>query len=226
MRKMATLCLSLIVTSASALEVSVSDLESWTELKYNGIRPNAVSVADGELLIEVRGSASPLVHKFDEAVRIKGLTVVASWNGRLELPAGATEGDKNADDFVLKFGIVESGERRLNWLQRRTAAGWVRKLFALAPEGSGIDRINFLSTTQQKELLNTSRAHALSDLLFENRILYLAEPGPFTMSHQFPEAVESLGLWISSDGDDTGSSFDLRIASITLHLDEEPDASE
>ncbi|NNE62087.1 MAG: hypothetical protein HKN35_14425, partial [Woeseia sp.] len=88
--------------------------------------------------------------------------------------------------------------------------------FKLAPEDSGVERINFLSTTQQKDRLGTSRQHPLSDLLYESRIVYLDAPGSFELKHDFPEPVETLGLWVSVDGDDTGSNFDLRIDSITL----------
>ncbi|MGB5580750.1 MAG: hypothetical protein WBM68_09325, partial [Woeseia sp.] len=152
-------------------------------------------------------------------VRITGFTVAASWSGALNIPPGVIQGEQGADDFVLKFGIVEAGDRRLNWLQRRIAADWIKQLFKLAPPDSGVSRINFLSTTQQKNLLGSSRTHPLSELLFENRILYLDSTGPFEMSYDFAEPVEALGLWLSIDGDDTGSSFDLHISDIALRTE-------
>lgn len=219
MQKLIALSLSLLSATAVALDVPVDDLEPWTLLSFNNIPPNEVSVVDGALHIKVRGSASPLIYKFDEPIRISGVTVVANWNGELRIPAGATEGDENADDFVLKFGIVEAGNRRLNWFQRRIAADWIKQLFKLAPKNSGVNRINFLSTTQQQEMLGASRTHPLSDLLYETRVLYLDMPGRFVMTHELPESVESLGLWVSVDGDNTGSNFDLRLERITLRTD-------
>ncbi len=219
MRKLIAISLSLWATTAIALEVPVDDLEPWTLLSFNNIQPNEVTVVDGALHIMVRGSASPLIYKFDEPTRITGVTVVASWSGELRIPEGATEGDKNADDFVLKFGIVEAGDRRLSWFQRKIAADWIKQLFELAPKDSGVNRINFLSTTQRQELLGTSRTHPLSDLLYETRVVHLDAPGRFEMTHDFPEPVNSLGLWISVDGDDTGSDFDLRLERITLQTD-------
>ena len=217
MRKLAALCLLLLTTPAMALEVAVNDLKPWTILSFNKIPPNEVVVDKDALLIKVRSSASPLIYKFDKPTRITGFSVDASWTGELRIPTGAIEGDQNADDFVLKFGVVESGEQRLNWLQRRIAADWIKQLFKLAPKDSGVKRINFFSTTQQKAQLDTSRTHPLSDLLFETRITYLEAPGSFKMKHEFAVPVEALGLWLSLDGDDTGSSFDLHIRNITLH---------
>ena len=219
MQKSIIFALSLLSANAVALDVPVDDLRSWTVLSFNNIQPNEVSVVDGALHIAVRGSASPLIYKFDEPTFISGITVAASWDGELRIPAGATEGDENADDYVLKFGIVEAGDQKLNWFQRGVAADWIKQLFQLAPKGSGVNRINFLSTTQQQELLGTSRTHPLSDLLYETRVLYLDAPGRFVMTHEFSEPVKSLGLWISVDGDNTGSDFDLQQESIGLRTD-------
>lgn len=206
----------LMPLSAAAVDVPVDDLAAWTRLSFNNIPANEVSVDDGALHIAVRNSASPLIYGFDKPLQITGVKVQASWSGELALPEGATEGDKGADDLVLKFGIVESGNQTLNWLQRRIAASWIKELFKLAPKGSGVNRINFLSATQQEALLGTSRVHPLSDLLYESRVVLLDGPGPFELTQQFEEPVETLGLWISADGDDTGSSFDLRIERIEL----------
>lgn len=220
MNKLLVLYLLLCSAAVAAIDVPVNELEPWTVLSFNGIAPNVVAVVDDALEIKVRSSASPLVYPLDEPARVNGVTVIASWSGELNIPEDANEGGKGADDFVLKFGIVESGDRRLNWFQRRIAADWIKELFRLAPEDSGISRINFLSTTQRRDQVGVSRTHPLSDLLHEKRVLYLQQAGPFVMEHVFDEPVETLALWLSVDGDDTGSDFELRIERITLHTGE------
>ena len=219
MRKTLVVFITLLSTTALAIDVPVSDLERWTTLPFNRIPANSVSVSDGAMHIAVDRSASPLVHKLDRPVRITGVSVVARWEGDLRIPEGATQGDEDTDDFVLKLGIGEAGDRTLNWIQRRIAADWIKQLFRLAPEGTGVDRINFLSTTKTKSQLGSSRTHPLNDLLHETRITYLDGPGDFEMTHRFEAPVETLGLWISSDGDNTGSTFDLYIERITLHTE-------
>lgn len=197
----------------------MDDITAWKSLTFNNIAPNKVSIEKGSLHIAVRNSASPLIYRLDGPTRLTGVSIAATWNGGLRIPKGVTQGEKNADDFVLKFGIVEAGDRTLNWLQRRIAAGWIRQLYGLAPAGTGVRRINFLSTTTQPELLGSRRTHPLNELLHETRITLLEGPGAFEMTHCFDESVDVLGLWISSDGDDTGSSFDLTISSITLYTE-------
>ncbi|MBT8086873.1 MAG: hypothetical protein KJO46_02505 [Gammaproteobacteria bacterium] len=215
--KIAALMLLCVAVAALASDVAVDDIAAWEPLTFSSIEPNRVAIDNGALRISVQSSASPLVHRLEKPTRITGISVAASWSGRLELAEGATQGEKGADDFVLKFGIVEAGDQTLNWLQRRIAASWIKRLYSLAPRGTGVRRINFLSTTQQPELLGTRRTHPLNGLLQEERITLLKRPGAFAMTHRFDEPVDVLGLWISSDGDDTGSSFDLVITRIELH---------
>lgn len=207
---------ALLSAPVATVDIPVNDLTGWTSLSFDKITPNEVAIDSGALHIGVHGSASPLIYGFESPLRLTGITVVANWSGALDIPAGLTQGDKNADDFVLKFGVVEAGDRTLNWLQQRIAADWIKQLFRLAPQDSGVRRINFLATTQQAKLVGSTRTHPLSELLAESRILHLQSPGRFEIKYEFPATVEALGLWISADGDDTGSIFDLHIERITL----------
>lgn len=211
---------AVIALQAQAIEVPTRSLDGWSTLSFNNVDANDVSIVESTLHIAVDGSASPLVYKLEEPVLISGVTVVAHWSGELRIPAGVEQGDKGADDFVLKFGIVESGEQTLNWLQRRIAADWIEQLFDLAPKGSGVERILFLSTTQSRSQLGSSRRHPLNDLLYERRVRHLEGTGQFTMTEQFESPIRTLGLWISSDGDDTNSRFDLGLQRITLHTEQ------
>jgi hypothetical protein len=217
MKKVLLTALALFAAPSLALDVPVGDLAAWKTLAFRNIAANTVTANDEGLHIAVRKSASPLVYKLEAPLTVMAVTVDASWLGALNLPENTVQGEKGADDFVLKLGVVEAGDRKLNWLQRRIAADWLQQLFKLAPAGTGVRRINFLSTTQQQALVGTARVHPLNDLLFETRVTYLPAPGEFTMTYRFPEPVDVLGLWISSDGDDTVSNFDLQIRRITLH---------
>ena len=117
---------------------------------------------------------------------------------------------------MLKIGLVESGDKTLGWIQRRMAADWVKQLHDMAPQGYGIERIHFLSTTQEPNGLGKARQHPLSELLYETRVTHLSQSGPFEMRHRLAEPTEVLGVWLSIDGDDTGSQFEVEIDSITL----------
>jgi len=217
MKKVLLTALALFAAPSLALDVRVGDMAAWKTLAFRNIAANTVTANDEGLHIAVRKSASPLVYKLDAPLTVTGVTVEANWVGALNLPENTVQGEAGADDSVLKLGVVEAGDRKLNWLQRRIAADWLQQLFKLAPAGTGVRRINFLSTTQQQALVGTARVHPLNDLLYETRVTYLPAPGEFTMTYRFPEPAGVLGLWISADGDDTASNFDLQIRRITLH---------
>ena len=217
MKKAFLIALAIFAAPSLALDVPVGDLAAWKTLEFRNIAANTVTVNDEALHIVVRKSASPLVYKLEAPLTVTAVTVDANWTGALKLPENTVQGEDGADDFVLKLGVVEAGDRKLNWLQRRIAADWLQQLFKLAPAGTGVRRINFLSTTRQQALVGSARVHPLNDLLYETRVTYLPSPGDFTMTYRFPEPVDVLGLWISADGDDTASTFDLHIRRITLH---------
>jgi hypothetical protein len=210
------LCWAILAVSLNEIIVPVDNLENWTEVAYRGIPPNSITIENGAIRIDVDRSSSPLIYGFDEPLPLTGFTVEASWRGRLDIPADTTQGNDGADDFVLKFGIVVAGDRTLSWFQRLVAADWILRLYELAPEDSGLKNIHFFSTTQQSELVGSSRRHPLSELFYEERVVHLDGNGPFELNKLFDEPVTVLGLWISSDGDDTGSDFAVRIHSIAL----------
>lgn len=215
----ATTLFLLAEAGAAPVDIPLSDATQWSTQQYRNIKPNTVDASPQGLTITVAASASPLVYRLEQPTRITGVRVEANWSGNLDFPEGVTQGDEGADDFVLKLGLVEAGDKTLNWLQRRVAADWIRELYELAPEGTGVRRVNFLSTTRQASLLGTGRIHPLNDLLHEERITYLDSTGEFRLDHRFDEPVEILGLWLSADGDDTGSNFELVIHSITLETE-------
>lgn len=218
MTAMAVLSWAMLVMSGNSLVIPVDDLAKWTEAVYRGIPPNQVVIENGKLSVKVNNSSSPLIYRFEEPVRLKGFSVEASWDGALRIPAGVTQGENGADDFVLKFGLVVAGDKTLNWLQRRIAADWIVRLHELAPEGRGIENVRFYSTTLQLNLVGSTRTHPLSELFYEERLEYLAGPGSFSLARTFKDPVDTLGLWISSDGDDTASELEVKIHKIVLQL--------
>lgn len=213
-----TICSALISLQMQGLSIPVDSLKKWDELAFGQIPQNAASIKNEAMHIQVDRSSSPLIYRLDVPFKVKGFRIKASWNGRLNIPGSLIQGDDGADDFVLKFGLVEAGETKLSWLQRRIAPKWVLRLHELASGAGGVKRVNFYSTTLQRNQLGKQRQHPLNEMLHEERIQYLSMPGPFELAKTFENPIETLGLWIASDGDNTGSEFELIIHSIELHI--------
>ena len=201
---------------AAAFAVPLQQMNDWQLLQYNGIAPNQVSFTQAGMTVEVMGSASPIIYPLDEARLVRRIEVTGTLNELLTLD-GAKQGLQNNDDFSLKIGLVVAGDKTLNSVQKLFTADWIKRLYELAPEGSGIDSIYFLNAVQASARLGQQRQHPLSDLIFENNVWLLDKPGDFAMAHTLDKPRRVIAIWLSIDGDDSNSNYSTLIKS--LHLE-------
>lgn len=186
--------------------------KSWVRLSYNKIPPNLVSFENQQLKVEVKESAGPIVHQLSTPIKVTSFHVQGNLIGSKKMETSAFD-----EDSILRFGLVAVGSQKLSGPKKWFAADWVKKLFALAPRGLGLDKIYFFNATDRKELVGQSRVHPQSDLLIENMTTLVKESGKFGMSHQLEKPIETAAIWISVDGDDTGSDFTMSISDIRLN---------
>jgi len=217
--KKTTLTLSFMVCGFPILTWASSELvpleeASWVVLSYNKIPANKVSFENSSLVVKVSKSAGPVVHKLKVPKKISGFVVSGHFKGQKKLEANEFD-----EDSILRIGLVAVGKQNLSWTKKLFAADWVKKLFALAPEGSGLDKIHFFNLTNRTELVSKSRAHPKSDLIAENISLHFDKQGAFQFVKELPASIEVAAIWISVDGDDTGSEFETALSSIQLKAD-------
>ena len=63
------------------------------------------------------------------------------------------------------------------------------------------------------------RQHPDSELINETIILEISEKGSFELKLNYPEKLPpSLGIWMGSDGDNSGASYTLRIDELRLQF--------
>lgn len=204
-----------ICTSASTLNETLPLKKTeWNVLSYNKMLSNRVEDNDKGLSIYVNKSAGPVVYKLDKPKIVSGFLVKAVFSGNKELESGDFD-----EDSILRFGLVATGKNTLSALKKLLAADWIKKLFALAPEGTGLDKIYFYNITNRKEVLNKSRSHPKSDFILENISKHVEKEGPFDMNITLAAPLEVAAIWISTDGDDTKSNFTINISEIQLKLE-------
>lgn len=206
--------------AAIALDVPLQlDNHSWQSLTYKNIKANTVSQTDNGFHIAVSASASPLIYVFEKPLTIQDIKVLGKMGQLPVIPKGVHQGDKGADDFPFRLGLVMAGEKTLNFAEKLIAPKWVQTLYELAPKGTGVDHILFLNLAN----LGISpswkqRNHPRSKGLFKETIVkQIAPDQQFDLSYSLPQPASVLALWISSDGDDTASSYELTLDSISLN---------
>lgn len=188
---------------------------AWAVLSYNKIPKNLVEFSNDELRVQVRSSAGPIVYKLPEVMRVYGIQVLGKFSGEKTVEGGAFD-----EDSILRIGLVATGKRTLSGPQRWFAADWVKKLFSLAPDGVGLDKIHFFNVTNRANLVGKSRSHPKSELIDETVSALITTTGPLEFSFDLKEPLQVAALWLSTDGDDTKSAFDISISE--LHLRSQP----
>jgi hypothetical protein len=201
--------------AAASVVVPLSSQANWQILQYSSLPPHRLRFSAEGLEIAVDGSAMPVIYPLAKPVRVKSVRVRGRLEGALRVPP-ERQGEKKFDDYALRVGLVEPGERTLNFVQRQLAAPWVRKLFELAPKGSGISRIHFFNVGTAKEQIGRQRQHPLSDLIMEKVVAVPATGGRIDFVHVLEKPLDAIALWLSSDGDDTGSRFTIFVQEIEL----------
>jgi hypothetical protein len=186
--------------------------ESWTVLSFNKIPANQVEFVKEGLLVQVNKSAGPVVFKLKEPKMVSSFSLKGTFKGNK-----AVEGKDFDEDSILRFGLVAAGTQTLSGFKKLFAADWVKKLFALAPEGMGLDKIYFYNLTNRKALLNKSRQHPKSELFFESIAQVLEKDGPIALNSRLATPLKVAAIWLSIDGDDTKSEFSTLISNIQLN---------
>ncbi|MFZ9002342.1 MAG: hypothetical protein ACO20H_13630 [Bacteriovoracaceae bacterium] len=190
---------------------------NWNEFREvhysKKIKPNDIKINGGELEINVNGSSSALVYKFDRPKVIYKIRIQAEITGPINYQ-NKQPGEKGADDFPLRVGLIEKGDTKLNFFQRAIAADWVVKLNDLGKSHGGFNKIHSFVFYIQKPAYN-ERFHPLSDYFFETIALGF-NSGVLDGEFSLKKEIESIGIWISADGDDTQSSFKIKIKELKL----------
>jgi hypothetical protein len=199
----------------SSVVVPLNEQAKWQVLQYSSLPPHRIRFSQAGLEMRVEGSAMPLIYPLASRMRVSHLRVKGRVDGSLRLPPGR-QGEKNFDDYVFRIGLVEPGERTLNFVQRQFAAAWVRKLFELAPKGTGISKIHFFNVGADKAHIGRQREHPLSDLIVEKVLAVPQADGRFDFVHTLDRPLETIAVWLSSDGDDTASKFTVLVERIEL----------
>jgi hypothetical protein len=205
-----SIILIILCYSALADQSIPLGLSAWEVLSYKGIPENEVSSDSGKLIIKVNASAGPIIHPLPKSIVIKSLSVNARVIGEINT-GNFVQGQKGADDFVFRIGLVLEGNKTLNFFQKAIAPSWIKKLHSLAKGSQGVDSIYFYNVVSQKELVGQSRSQ-------ENYSIFLSsENKTFELNLKDLPSRKVLALWISVDGDDTKSKFTTIIDSIRIN---------
>ncbi len=208
-----------------AIPMGTSD--GLLELKFSKIKPNVVERSESGAVVKVDGSASPLIHGFSGIKLVDGIAAEIEITGNIN----QLESWKSfEEDSFLRIGLVAEGPEKLGTMGSLFAPEWVKRMFALAPKGHGLDKIYFYSVTSRNELIGKSRQHPKSKFMHEEYAFLapiptgptigssdtsLIKPVSVSISKKFATPIAAAGIWLSIDGDDSKSKFEVKIKSLS-----------
>jgi len=200
----------------AAVAIPLGQQGDWQVLKYRSIQPNRIEFTESGMKIEVQHSASPLIYPLKTPLMVSKLLVAGKIEGALQIPSKRKQGEKHADDFTVRVGLVLAGDKKLSKWQAMVAPDWIKRLHSLAPKDGGVDHIEFFNVVQDRSLIGNSRRHPKSELLVENFVIQPEADGTFKMETEIRLKQRVVALWLSSDGDDTASKYSVTINSLRL----------
>ena len=195
--------------------VPLDDAASWQVLQFRSLPPHRVRFSKAGLEMIVEASAMPVIYPLATPMAVGTVRVRGRVEGTLRVPP-ERQGEAKFDDYTLRIGLVEAGERTLNLFERQFAANWVKKLFDLAPKGGGISHIHFYNLGTDRSQIGRERQHPLSDLILEKVVAVPGPDGRFELAHALNPPLQTIAVWLSSDGDDSGSRFTVLVEEIEL----------
>ena len=198
-----------------ALLIPLGDPSVWQDLAFRNIPKNTVTHQNQTMHIRVNRSASPLIYPLAHSMEVSKFKAVLKIDGQVKAVASRGEWE---EDSVFRLGLVVKGTQHLNMLQKMVAPSWVVKLFSLAPPDAGIDRIVFFNVASQPELIGKVRIHPKSELMEERVVAAVASQSQndLVLEHTLQKPLSVVAIWISIDGDDTKSDFQVDLKSLIL----------
>jgi hypothetical protein len=203
----------------AVISIPVSHLDSWKMEAYSGKKPNLVSLVDQKMKIEVRKSASPLFYPLRENKFITGFKIKGYFKGLPVMRDFKMQGKKGFDDFPLRVGFVSPGDKKLTGLKKLFAPAWIKNLYRQLGEDLGISHITFFNLVQNPDLIGTSRTHPNSDLITEYFIELVNPSNQFDIDYKLKKPIDAAAIWLSIDGDDTQSEFEVYISDLSIEVD-------
>lgn len=210
----------LLLLATAGLSILPLAPSKWTSLEFSSCPANRIRFEADGFHFAVEGSSSPLVWIAEKPESWRKIVVSGKVSGRLDPPRGEPWGE-GADDAWLRVNVIESGGRRLNAAQRLVAPAWMKWLDDRAgAKGGGVAGMQSFLLTPAAAHLGKSRTRPEADLIRETLHAVPEADGRFRMEITLDPPVDSVGLWLQSDGDDTGANFEVVVEAIEVERKE------
>lgn len=188
----------------------------WHSLQFRRIPPIETQLTEDRLTLKVRSSAGGLVRQLPRGTQVQSLIVTGSVEGELKVDADRLW-QKGHEDAYLRVGLIVAGGRPLGTLERLMAPAWIVTMDkVLCADGRAPAAIRNHLLIPHAAWIGQQRPNPHMAQLVDHMVTTPDANGRFTMRVDLPETMELVGLWLMTDGDDSGSTFTVTVDSLEL----------
>jgi len=202
----------LLVTAQLNAEQIVLDKDHFEHIHFKRIQPNIVTFNKDAIHFEVRKSASFLLLAFDEVKNIRTVSFQWKAHGILNKHSIDHEKTRKGDDAWLRVGLIIEGQPEdipepllPRWMKqvRKALRHTSGSMIYLIPDARHAPGETWKSPfSSDVDMVSVGRIDTSDDW---NNVTY-----------EFTEPVQTVGLWIMADGDNTRSTFNSQLRNLVI----------
>ena len=202
----------LLVSVQLNAEQIILDKHNFQHIHFKRIKPNIVTFSEDAIHFEVNKSASFLLFAFDEIKSFRSVSFEWKANGILNKNSVEHEKTRSGDDAWLRVGLIIEGQAEdipepllPRWMKqvRKTLRYTSGRMIYLIPDArhapgetwrspfsSNVDMVSVGSSNTNDEWSN--------------------------VTYEFTQPLQTIGLWIMADGDNTRSTFNSQLRNLII----------
>jgi hypothetical protein len=197
--------------AGSTEEILDLKADNFEHIEFKRIKQSRYSFHEQQLQVDVEGSSSFLMKSFDRVSEVKKVSFKWRANGAPKIKDALHEEQKQGDDAVFKLGLLLEGNDSFS---NPFVPAWVKRVDGLLKYPSE-DMIYLVADSKHEPGQHWTNP-------YNKRVTMIAiesvndTQGWQRSSYYFDVPVKVVGIWLMSDGDNTGSSFTANIKDIKL----------
>ena len=185
----------------------------YKEISFDDIPKTAYTFEKNQLSVVVKKSSSVKMKAFEKIKTVKSVSFEYQIDGKLDINNEQQHREKSGDDALFRVGLLRSGDApSIPFF----APAWIKKSSSLLKLPS--DKLIYLVLSPVAK--GGSRWESPYSSSIENIALNkkeATEKGWQKASYQFDKPIPIVGYWLMADGDNTSSSFSLKVRNLNFY---------
>jgi hypothetical protein len=206
-------CLPLLLAATHSIaEQIVLDQDNFQHIQFRRIQPTTITFTPHAIRFDVNKSSSFLLLAFDDIKTVRRVAFEWRADGMLNKNSAAQEKMRTGDDAWLRVGLIVSGQPDL--VPEALLPSWMRQVR---------DVLKFPSDSMI--YLIPDARHAPGETWgspYHSHIEMISVPSQQIdkdwkrVSYPLSTPLQSVGLWIMADGDNTASIFSSQLRNLVI----------